>query len=556
MKRILLLILSVIVIYTEDIYCCTNILVTKGASLDGSVMISYNADAGGFMEPIYFAPARDWNENDSIEIFDWDSHKYLGRIKQVFHTYQVIGLINEYQVSIGETTFGGREELRDTFGILDYGSLMQIALQRAKTAREAIEVMTSLVAEYGYYSSGESFSIADPNEAWIMEMIGKGPGNKGAVWVAVRIPDGYISAHANHSRIRQFPLKDPDNCLYAPDVIDFAISKGYYRPSDGPFSFADAYDPDNPSSLLFCEGRIWSIFRRAAPSQNFPVDYWRAVKGAKPYPLWIKPDKKLSVRDVISLMRDHFDGTEYDQKKGFAAGPFGCPVRWKPLAWKVEGDTTQFAWDRPISTQQTAFAFVSQLRSWLPREIGGIHWYGVDDNYTNVYIPIYCSIKTPPECFRVGSIANFTLNSAFWLFNLVANFAYTKYSYIYPEIQKVQQELEDKFFAYQMAIEKSAMELSKVSRDLAIEFLTDYSNNQSYLVMKRWRELWEYLVTRYNDGYVNDVKKDFGRNPKGVGYGDEFYKQVIKEKPGYYRVGWREKNPGDALKGSTEVPSR
>ncbi|MEJ5286827.1 MAG: Putative dipeptidase [Candidatus Kapaibacterium sp.] len=537
-----LFLFGIIIIFgTASLYPCTNILVTKGASVDGSVMISYNADAGGFMEPLYFSPARDWGPNDSIEIYDWDTHKYLGKIKQVPHTYQVVGLINEYQVSIGETTFGGREELRDTTGIIDYGSLMQLALQRAKTAREAIKVMTSLVAEYGYYSEGESFSIADPNEVWIMEMIGKGPGRKGAVWVALRIPDGYISAHANHSRIREFPLNDPENCMYAPDVISFAIEKGYYKPSDGPFSFSDVYDPPTPGSLLYCEGRVWSIFRRAAPSQNFPEDYWRAVKGAKPYPLWIKPDKKLSVRDVINLMRDHFDGTPYDLKKGLAAGPFGCPVRWKPLVWKIEGDTNEYAWERPISTQQTAFAFVSQLRAWLPRQIGGIHWYGVDDNYTNVYIPIYCSIKEPPECFRVGSISNFTLESAFWIFNLVANWAYTKYSYMYEDIRKVQKELEDKFFDFQPAIEKVALELYKTKPELAVDFLTDYSISQSNLVMRKWRQLWEYLVMKYNDGYVNDVTKDHGRKPKGVGYGNEFFKMFIKERPGYYDVKWREK---------------
>lgn len=524
---------------TSFLYPCTNILVTKGASADGSVMISYNADAGGFMEPLYFSPARDWNPDDSVEIFDWDSGKYLGKIKQVPHTYQVINLINEYQVSIGETTFGGREELRDTTGGIDYGSLMFLALQRAKTAREAIKVMTSLVAEYGYYSSGESFSIADPNEVWIMEMIGKGPGQKGAVWVALRIPDGFISAHANHSRIREFPLNDPENCMYAPDVISFAIEKGYYKPNYGPFSFSDAYDPATPSSLLFCEGRVWSIFRRAAPSQNFSEDYWRVVKGAKPYPLWIRPDKKLTVRDVINLMRDHFDGTPYDLKKGFAAGPFGCPVRWKPLVWKVEGDTTQYAWERPISTQQTAFAFVSQLRSWLPREIGGVHWYGVDDNYTNVYIPLYCSIRQAPECFQVGSISEFTLESAFWIFNLVANWAYTKYSYMYEDIRKVQKELEDKFFAFQPAVEKTALELYETNPELSIEYLTDYSISQSNLVVKKWKKLWEYLVMKYNDGYVNDVTKDRGRSPKGVGYGDSFFKQVLKDRPGYYDVIWR-----------------
>ncbi|MCX7879168.1 MAG: C69 family dipeptidase [Ignavibacteria bacterium] len=539
--KVLLFLLQVYLILTNyQIFACTNILVTKGASVDGSVMISYNADAGGFMEPLYFSPARSWGENDSIEIYDWDTHKYLGKIKQVPQTFQVVGLINEYQVSIGETTFGGRPELRDTTGIMDYGSLMFVALQRAKTAREAIKVMTSLVAEYGYYSTGESFSIADPNEVWIMEMIGKGVGNKGAVWVALRIPDGYICAHANKARIREFPLNDPQNCMYAPDVIDFAIKKGYYKLNDGPFSFSDVYDPPTPASLMFCEGRVWSIFRRAAPSQNFSDNYWRAVKGSKPYPLWIKPDKKLSVRDVIALMRDYFDGTPYDLRKGLAAEPYGCPVRWKPLVWKVEGDTTEYAWERPISTQQTAFTFVSQLRSWLPRQIGGVHWYGVDDTYSNVYIPIYCSIKTPPECFRVGSISNFTLESAFWIFNLVSNWAYTKYSYMYEDIRKVQKELEDKFFDYQSAIEKVALELNKESTEKAVNFLTDYSISQSMLVMRRWRELWEFLVMKYNDGYVNDVTKNFGRTPKGVGYGNHFFKMLLKERPGYYDVKWRE----------------
>lgn len=558
--RILSLSIFLLLIINNQVFTCTNLLVSKGASVDGSVMISYNADAGGFMERLYFSPAKKYNPGDSLDIYDWDTHKYLGKIKQADSTYHVVGLINEYQVSIGETTFGGRPELRDTLGILDYGSLMQIALQRSKTAREAIKVITDLVKEYGYYSSGESFSIADPNEAWVMDMIGKGPGRTGAVWVAMRVPDGYISAHANHPRIREFPLNDPKNCLYSPDVIEFAKSKGYYKESDGPFRFADVYAPAEPGSLMFCEGRVWSIFRRAAPSLNLSPDYFRAVRGAEPYPLFIKPDKKLSVKDVIALMRDHFNDTEFDQTKGIEAGPFGCPVRWKGLTWKIEGDTTQYAWDRPISTQQTGFAFVSQMRSWLPRQIGGIHWYGVDDNYSNVYMPLYCSITKPPETFRIASIAEFDFNSAFWIFNLVANLAYTKYSYIIKDIQAVQSSLENKFFDYQPAIEKAALELLNKNSELGIEFLTEYSNNQVAKTISTWQKLWKDLVLKYNDGYINNVNENYGRTPKGVGYGNEFFKRVVQDRPGYHKVEWREKvatpdtNLPGAIKGGGTDP--
>ena len=530
-----------ILFQTKELYSCTNILVSKGASADGSVMISYNADAGGFMEPIYFRPHAKWKKGDSVEVYDWDTQKYLRKIPQVPETYQVIGLINEHQVSIGETTYGGREELHDTLGGVDYGSLMQLALQRSKTAREAIKVMTDLVAEYGYYSEGESFSIADKNEVWIMEMIGKGPGSKGAVWVARRVPDGYIAAHANKARIHEFPLDDKENCLYAPDVISFAKAKGYWKESDGPFSFADAYDPATPSGLLFCEDRVWRIFSRAAPSQNFSPDYFLAYKGEKPYPLFIKPDKKLSVRDMISLMRDHFEGTPFDMTKGLAAGPFGCPYRWKNLVWHIKGDSTTYGWERPVTTQQTAFAFVSQLRSYLPDPIGGIHWYGVDDNYSNVYMPIYNCVQEPPHNFRAGSIKDFTLESSFWVFNLVANLAYTKYSYVIKDIQKVQKSLENKYFAMQPAIENTALELYKENPDLAVKFLSDYTLNTAQALHDRWYKLWTELVVKYNDGYINDVNKEHGRAPKGVSYGDEFLKKVIKERPGYYEIKWKEK---------------
>jgi len=402
--------------------------------------------------------------------------------------------------------------------------------------------MTDLVAEYGYYSSGESFSIADPNEVWIMEMISKGPYGKGAVWVAVRIPDGYVAAHANQARIRQFPLNDPENCLYAPDVISFAIERGYYDPKNGPFSFADAYCPLDASSLLFCEGRVWSLFRRAAPSLNLSSDYWRAYEGEEPYPLYIKPDKKLTPRDVMNLMRDHFNDTEFDMTKGLAAEPFGNPYRWKPLAFKITGDTNTYAWERPISTQQTAFSFVSQSRSNLPPEIAGVFWYGVDDTYSTVYVPLYVgAMYEIPACFKGGSIKELDLNSAFWIFNLVANLAYTKYSYIIKDIQVVQKRLEDKYEMFQPVIEKAALELYHKDKSAAIQFLNDYSINESKKMFDEWFALWKYLVVKYNDGYINDVTVANGRHPKGVGYGDEFFKRVIKERPGYYDVKMKKK---------------
>ncbi|MFC2131780.1 dipeptidase [Bacteroidota bacterium] len=521
---------------------CTNYLVSKGASTDGSTIITYNADAGGFMEPLRFHPTANYNEGDSLEIFDWDSGKYLGKIPQVKHTYSVIGNMNEYQVSIGETTFGGRSELRDTNAIMDYGSLMYIALQRAKTAREAIKVMTDLVAKYGYYSSGESFSIADANEVWILEMLGKGGGEKGAVWAARRVPEGYVCAHANQARIREIIENDPENCLYSKDAKSFAKKKGWWKPDSAEFSFADIYAPLDPGALLFCEVRIWRFFSRIAPSQKFDVDYWRAVKGTEPYPLFIKPDKKLSVQDIISLMRDHFEGTEWDMTKGLAAGPFGCPYRWKNLVWKISGDTVNsYAWGRPVSTQQAAFTFVSQMRSWLPREIGGVFWYGVDDNYTNVYMPLYCCMTRTPPSYSFGSIKEFSFESAFWVFNLVANLAYTKYSYIYKDIQPVQQELENKFFAVQPAIEQAAMTLFKTDPKLTVDFLTNYSVNESESVVARWQELWKSLVVKYNDGYINDVNINNGRSPKGVSYGDYYLKKIIEERPGFYDMKWREK---------------
>jgi dipeptidase len=539
-KIISLLCLLVIFIFgSSAVKACTNVLVSKGASKDGSVMITYNADAGGFMEPLYFMDAKDWGAKDSLDIYEWDTGKFLGRIKQVAHTYKVIGNMNENQVAIGETTYGGRDELQKPNGILDYGSLMYIALQRAKTAREAIKIMTDLANQYGYVSEGESMSVSDANEAWIFEIIGKGLKEKGVVWAACKVPEGYICAHANQARIREVPVKDKENCMYAKDLFTFAEKEGYWNPKSGKnFSFVDAYCPLTPEGLFLCEDRIWSIFRRAAPSLNLSSDYWRGVKDAVPYPLFIKPDKKLSVQDVMALMRDHFEGTDFDMTKGLMAGPFGCPYRWKSLYFQAPGDTvTKYGWERPISTQQTAFSFVAQSRSFLSNAVGGIFWYSVDDTYSNCYMPLYCCMLERPKPFAKADVTKYDPESAAWIFNLTANYAYTKYSYIIKDIQAVQKELEGNFFELQPAVEKTALELEKTDTTLAIQYLSDYSITHAKIVVDRWQELYEYIVTRYNDGYINDGK-DGGRHPKGVGYGSAWIQRVLKEQPEYYKVEW------------------
>ena len=529
---ILLLNLTQVNLWAED--NCSSFLVTKGASKDGSVMITYTCD-GEFLPHLEYIPAQDHKPDYTIKILGRDG-EIRGEVKQVPHTYAVVGLMNEHQLAIGETTFGGRRELRNPNGLLHYFLMMELALQRAKTAREAIKVMTELVEEYGYGSTGESFSIADTEEAWIMEMIGPGPGGKGAHWVALRIPDGYISAHANMSRIGEFPLDDPENCLYSKDVISFAEEKGYYDSKSGkPFSFRYAYDPPEPSSLRTCAARVWSMFRRSAPSQNFSPDFQRGVDSAKPYPLWIKPDQKISLHDVMNIMRDHYEDTDFDMTQGIDAGPFGCPIRCRDLTWEVNG--VRYSWERPISTQQTAFSFISQSRSWLPDPVGGIYWYGMDDTYTTCYFPLYCCIKGVPASYAVGDLQKFSWDSAWWVFNFVANYANLKYSYMVKDIQKVQSALESQFLRLQPVVEKTALELYKKDADLLVQYLTDYSINQGDMVFKRWIELGEYLLTKYNDGYV----KDENGRPRGVGYPSEWLEKVINSKPEQFKLPeWRE----------------
>ena len=411
--------------------------------------------------------------------------------------------------------------------------MMYIALERARTAREAIKVMTGLVARHGYYSSGESMSISDPKEVWIFEIIGKGPKNKGAVWVARRVPDGYVTAHANQARIRTFPLNDRRNTMYAKDVITFARKKGYFSGKDKDFSFADAYAPMDYGSARICEARVWAFFRRVAPSQKWIYDW---VKGTeKRLPLWIKPDKKLSVRDVISLMRDHFEGTPLDLSKGVGAGPFSLPYRWRPLVWKVnKKDKVKYLNDRSTSTQQTGFSFVSQSRAWLPGPVGGVLWFSVDDTFSTVYVPMYAGIRKAPRAFAVGTgtFKRFSWNSAFWVFNWVANQAYSRYSYKIKDIQKVQMELEGHFFAMQPQVERAAMNLYKSAPELARDYLTRYSARQTARTMKRWKKLGQHLLVKYLDGNMRDEKGKVTH----PGYPSHWYKRIVAEGGERYKM--------------------
>jgi dipeptidase len=506
---------------------CTSILVTSGASDDGSVIITYTCD-GEFHPRLDHTPAADYEPGDSLEITDWHG-TVRGKIGQVEHTYAVVDLMNEHQLAIGETTFDGRQDLKNPEGLLHYWDLIILALERAKTARQAIDVITGLVAQHGYRSTGESFSIADPEEAWLLEMIGPGEGGEGAIWVARRVPDGYISCHANKARIGEFPLDDPENCLYSDNVISFAVERGYYDPDSGePFRFNDAYCPPTLESRRYCSARVWSVFRRAAPSQGFSPDYHRGVEGSEPYPLWIEPDEPLTLADVFALMRDHYEGTAYDATQGVDAGPYGNPNRWRPLNWTV--DSLEYAWERPISTQQTGFSVVSQSRSRLPDPIGGVLWYGVDDTYTTCYTPLYCCIDSLPESFTVGSITEFSWDSAWWAFNLVSNYACLKYSYMVPEIQAVQREIESTFLAVQPSVERTALDLARTQPELARRYLTDYSVTQAEMVAARWRKLGRYLITKYNDGYIQDETGE----AQDAGYPEAWLREVVRARPDKY----------------------
>jgi dipeptidase len=546
MKKTFLIIsltlLSVLLVNTSN--ACTNFLITKGASTDGSTMITYSADSHVLYGELYHWPAADYPEGSMLKVYEWDTGEYLCEIEQVRHTYNVVGNINENQVAIGETTYTGREELRDTTGLIDYGSLIYIALQRSRTAREAIQIMTNMVKKYGYYSTGESFSISDPNEVWIMELIGKGPGITGAVWVARQIPDGYISGHANHARITTFPFhkennfNDPNQTTYhSPDVISFAREMGYFDGKDKDFSFSDTYAPLDFGGARFCEARVFAAFNRVNSNMSQYLDYAMGENLENRMPLWVKPDKKLSVHDVMGLMRDYYQGTPMDMTKDVGAGPYECIVRWRPLYWKVEGET--FFNERATSTQQTGFSFVTQSRNWLPDPIGGIIWLGVDDTYSTVYNPMYCGMTEIPETYAVGngSMMEFSDNAAFWVFNQVSNFAYTRYSAIIPDIQKVQSELELGFIEEIKGIDKAAQEIYKNNQNQAVAFITEYSVNNANNTVHVWKKLYAHLFTKFMDGNIKEDRPIpegsiyITPDVKQPGYGEEWYK-LINEKSG------------------------
>ncbi len=532
-----LALMSAVALMPVQAWSCTNLLAGKNATTDGSTLISYAADSHTLFGDLQILPAADHKPGDMRKVYDWDSGKYLGEIPEVAHTYHVVGNTNEWQLTIGETTFGGREELVDTTAIIDYGSLIYITLQRAKTAREAITVMTDLVAKYGYCSEGESFSIGDPNEIWVLEMVGKAGKEKGAVWVAMRIPDDCISAHANQSRIYRFPLKDKNNCLYSKDVISFARKMGLFKGKDDEFEFSTTYAPSDFGSLRGCDARAWAYFNRFAEGMDRYLPYINGKKGAEKLPLWVKPTNKVSARDMQEMMRDHFEGTPFDmtQDPG-ATNYYGVPYRWRPMEFKVDGET--YCMERAIATQQTGWVFVAQMRGWLPREVGSIVWFGVDDANTAVFVPIYASITEAPESYRQGKadLYTFDFDAAFWVNNLVANQCYSRYSMMIPDVRKVQGRLENRFARNVHKTDETACELLKQDRAKAIEFLTNYSVDNAQQATREYQELVKYLFVKFLDGNVKKEENgQFKRNSAGQpvqpvfgGYTQDYYNTVVK----------------------------
>lgn len=549
-----MLILAFIILTQQFSNGCTNFLFSKGSTVDGSTMITYAADSHTLYGELYYQPAADHPKDAMRKIYEWDTGKYLGEIPEVEHTYSVVGNMNEHQVAIGETTYGGRKELHHQPGaIMDYGSLIYVALQRSKTAREAIKTMTDLAEEYGYYSEGESFSIADPEEVWIMEMIGKGEGEKGAVWVALRIPDGYVCGHANQARITTFPLNDSKNGLYAKDVISFAREKGWYNGKNKDFSFSDVYAPVDFEGARFCEARVWAGFRKVNGNMESYAEYAKGTVrhggennfATNRLPLWIKPDKKLEVKDVFSIMRDHFEGTELDMTQDIGAGPYKLPYRWRGLTWEV--DSVKYCNERATSTQQTGFSFVAQCRSWLPDPIGGILWFGVDDTYSTCYAPMYCGITEIPECFAAGNgdLLTYSETSAFWTFNTVTNFAYLRYDSMIKDIQKIQNKLETKFTQYVPLIDKAAESIyDSENPEQARKFITEFSVNEANNMTKEWKKLGQYLIVKYIDGNIKREKNgNFERSETGMpvypifaGYPEWWYKTIIKETGDHFKI--------------------
>ncbi|HRW28153.1 MAG TPA: C69 family dipeptidase [Bacteroidales bacterium] len=538
MKRITSLMLSLLVVMllvTEKSHACTNFLITKGASKDGSTMITYSADSHVLYGELYFWPAMKYKPGTMVDVYEWDSGKFLGTIEQAPVTYSVVGNINQHQLAIGETTYGGRNELHNPDGIIDYGSLIYLTLQRAKNAREAIHTIVTLTEKYGYCSSGESFSISDPNEVWIMEMIGKGPGKKGMAFVARRIPDGYISGHANQARIQTFPLANGTTSItsaeidkvfnpevetvYAADMADVARGFGWFDGKDADFSFSDVFAPVDFSGARFCEARVWAAFNRVNSSMGEYLNYAMGYDLENRMPLWIKPDRKLGVDEVMELMRDYYQGTPMDMTKDFGAGPYANTVRWRPMSWEVDGK--MYLHERATSTQQTGFSFVTQSRSWLPDPVGGIIWFGVDDTYYTVYTPMYCGMTAVPHSFAVGNgdIMTYSADAAFWVFNEVTNFVYSRANVMTPDLQAKQKELEQKYINETAEIDARAAELfgsnARGAAKKANELITNYSVNAGNNTVKEWRELYKHLFTKFMDGNIK-TRRELPENHKYI----------------------------------------
>ena len=519
-------------------WACTNIIVGKKASVDGSVLVSYSADSYGCYGVMqHFAPG--CHPQGSVRpVYDWETNAYKGTIPEAPVTYNVVGNMNEHQVTIAETTFGGREELVDTTGLLDYGSLIYIALQRSRTAREAIDVMTSLVEEYGYCSEGETFTLADPQEAWIMEMVGKGPGVKGAVWVAVRIPDDCVCAHANQSRIHRFMHYDKKECLFAKDVVSFARSKGLYKGKDKDFDFAATYCPIDFSGARACEARVWGFYRLCVDGMDRYFEYASGKDlTATPMDLFYRPNKQLSVQDVQAAMRDQYEGTPLDMTHDAGAGVYQSPYRPRPLFWEHEGK--KYFNERPIGTQQSSFTFVAQMRASLPDAIGGVLWFANDDSKTSAYTPVYCCVDTIPACYTKtsGDDVSFSFKSAFWMCNWVANMVYPRFSLLYLDLEKRRTALEKSFFNQQQEVEAKALQLYGQDSKKAVAYLTDYSTAMADRMMEEWMQLAQFLIVKYNDNVVKPetdgvflrTKDGLGAKVQSVGYPKATYERIIKE---------------------------
>ncbi|MBO4673873.1 MAG: C69 family dipeptidase [Bacteroidaceae bacterium] len=532
---------------------CTNIIVGKSASADGSVFVSYNADSYGMFGNIYHHVGGVHAKGEMRKVYDWDTNKYLGEIPQAARTYTVVGQMNENQVSITETTYGGREELYETDGKqlgspelptgIDYGSMIYIALERATSARNAIDIMTSLVEAYGYCSEGETFSVCDKNEAWILEMIGKGVGEKGAVWAAVRIPDDCVSAHANQSRITRLSQYDKKQILYSKDVITFARKKGYFTGKDAEFSFRDAYAPNDFSAVRYCEARVWSIFNRLCDGMDKYVEYAKGNDLKGEMPLYLKPNRKLTVKDVMNGMRDHFEDTPFDIRNELGAGPYNMPYRPTPLSWESEGK--KYFNERPVSTQQTAFSFVGQMRSQYPDAIGGIVWVTNDDPNMAPYVPLNCCITEMPKCFRritgEQDDVNFSWESAFWVQNAVSNLVYPYYEKMFPDVLKQREKMEEGIENVDLA-EYPLELLKEQGHEALVKYQTDASLIRSNMMLAAWTHLFEYLMVKHLDMAVKKTADDdpllidflktehgFAQPPVRPGYPEEYRKEIIKE---------------------------